>query len=71
MPRAGILRGIAPDKNGQAIIIALGKLDHTNGLFLGKDIELYSGQDVIFGGGESITFPGEGGGLALLLFLNT
>ncbi|EGE09443.1 hypothetical protein TEQG_08344 [Trichophyton equinum CBS 127.97] len=71
MPRTGTLRGIAPDKKGQAIIIALGKLDHTNGLFLGKDIELYSGQDVIFGGGESITFSGEGGGLALLLFLNT
>ncbi|EEQ35094.1 hypothetical protein McanMca71_001718 [Microsporum canis] len=71
MPRAGTLRGIAPDKKGLAVVIALGRLTHENGLFLGEEIEMDSGEDVIFSGGESITFPGGGGGLAILLLLNT
>ncbi|PGG97175.1 hypothetical protein AJ79_09312 [Helicocarpus griseus UAMH5409] len=70
MPRPGTLRGIAPDKKKVAVIVAVGKLSPSNGLFLGEDIEMDSGQDVVFGGGEPITFPGSGGGLAILLLLN-
>lgn len=70
MPRPGVLRGIAPDKKKVAVLIALGKLSHENGLFLGSGIEMDSGQDVVFGGWEYIRFPGNGGGLAILLLLN-
>ncbi|OJD28589.1 hypothetical protein ACJ73_00030 [Blastomyces percursus] len=70
MPQPGTLRGIAPDKKKVAVVTALGKLSHSNGLFLGKTVEMDSGQDVVFGGEEPITFPGSGGGLAILLLLN-
>lgn len=70
MPRPGTLRGIAPDNKKVAVLIALDNLSHKNGLFLDEAAEMGSGKDVVFGGWEHITFPGSGGGLAILLLLN-
>lgn len=56
-------------KGTLAVLISLGKSSPANGLFLGPDIEMDSSQDVALDGGESIPFPGSGGGLAVLLLL--
>jgi hypothetical protein len=56
-------------KQQTVILIAIGALDRSNGLFL-DGVEMKSGQDICVNGGEELWFSGNGGGLAILLFLN-
>lgn len=67
MSQAGTLRGISPKKT--VVCIALGELEASNGLFLGSDIKMGSGQDVVLDGAEPLDFPGTGGGFAILILL--
>lgn len=70
MAQPGTLQGIDPSKKRVVVFIALKRLSHENGLFLGEGFEMSTGEDFIMGGWEPIPFPANGGGLAVLLFLD-
>ena len=69
MHRPGfMLTGFANDPDIVIILIALGPLTPSNGLFL-PNLELSSGEDVAIPGDEPIQFSGSGGGLGVIIFL--
>jgi hypothetical protein len=50
------------------VLIALSEWNSKNGFFL-SDVEMERGEDIILNGGDEIVFPGSGGGLVIIFYL--
>lgn len=69
VPTNLILRGLIRNPSVIAVFIALMELKRETGLFLGPTVTLSPGQSVAFRRTDYLKFPMQGGGVAILLFL--
>jgi hypothetical protein len=69
LPKPGRLSGFS-NKTQIVVLIALNKWNKENGFFL-SDVAMESGEDIILNGGDEIVFPGPGGGLVIIFYLQS